>query len=55
MANDAPDYVYQNWLKDAYQKTVPTDQGTIQLLQQMNRNLERIIELLERQGRVRPS
>jgi hypothetical protein len=50
---DTPDYVYQNWLKESYEGS--KNVKIIYLLESMNRHLERISELLEAQGRVRPS
>lgn len=53
---ETPDYVYQNWIKEAFDETAGKSQKTqIKILESIDDKLARMIELLEGQGRVRPS
>lgn len=53
---ETKDYVFENWMKEAYEDTKSSrDKMMILLLREMNGSLARIVELLESQGRVRPS
>ena len=47
---ETPDLVYQNWIKDAYEEGSAKEQRAMMIAL-----LSRIVELLESQGRVRPS
>lgn len=54
---ETPDYVYQSWLQDAYEgssKKGGTQKRILEELVEMNTKMDRLIELLSLQGRIRP-